>query len=230
MKNKKLGGVVLLGYTFGDQSNLLDETHLRSCQSERRAGYIKPTALTCVPQHRFAYKRRLLLVSNVTHSLCPQTQPCISARTSLAIPSSCFASCWVVAKPSRTTQRSSCSLTWAPRCRRSKATSPWTVHEPAGEERAARRTTEAVSGVKGRILFQRTRGCSSALVFLQFFQWSLFCFKLTLEKKVLLCCRMCVFFLKLLIVNFWCLEVFRMICEYILPCVPLAHCRLFLHL
>lgn len=195
MKNKKLGGVVLLGYTFGDQSNLLDETHLRSCQSERRAGYIKPTALTCVPQHRFAYKRRLLLVSNVTHSLCPQTQPCISARTSLAIPSSCFASCWGVAKPSRTTRLSSCSLTWAPRCRRSKATSPWTVHESAGEERAARRTTEAVSGVKGRILFQRTRGCSSALVFLEFAMKFILLETYFKEKGSALLQNVCFFFL-----------------------------------
>lgn len=199
MKNKKLGGVVLLGYTFGDQSNLLDETHLRSCQSERRAGYIKPTALTCVPQHRFAYKRRLLLVSNVTHSLCPQTQPCISARTSLAIPSSCFASCWGVAKPSRTTRLSSCSLTWAPRCRRSKATSPWTVHESAGEERAARRTTEAVSGVKGRILFQRTRGCSSALVFLEFAMKFILLETYFKEKGSALLQNVCVFFLNCLL-------------------------------
>lgn len=142
LKIKALGGLILLA----TNQNLSTETHLSSCKRERRAGCIKRTAFTQFTQ-QLAGCERLHHFSNRCPTPCPQNQPCISTRTSRALPSSCSASSWGVAKHSRTTPQSSCFRMRAYRCRRFRATCLWTAHEPAGEEpeTAVWRTTDTVS-------------------------------------------------------------------------------------
>lgn len=124
--------------------------HLSSCQSKEAVRVYKTTTLTCSSSSISLHPD-----GSTSHQATKPNQPCTWARTTRAIPCSSFASSWGVAKPSRTTPRSSCSRMWARRlrCRRFRATWPWTVHGTAGEERPTRRTTEAVSeGASRRML------------------------------------------------------------------------------